>query len=347
MQSSIRLRPPRLHDGGFTVIEVLITLAILVIILVLLLQFMTDLDLAWKSAAADPFAEAQDAFETMSRNLANATLAPYEDYADSNGSFRTNSAFVADHLARRSDLDFVCGPSGGTTGLLSSSGLTTTGSGVFFLAPNGYTQTYAHLGMERLLNAMGYFVEFGDDETTPSFIMPQTHSWRWRLKQILQPSESLQIFANTSSSSWIQQLVSSGTSLSVLAENVITLIVLPERAADDSGPSLAPSFSYDSRDTGNLLTLHQLPPRVTLVLVAMDKPSADRLAAQNGSSAPQLVPNGLFQEPAQTNAVQQVTQLNTDLATLDNSLTAQKIGHRIFQREILLPSSDWSNTPSP
>jgi uncharacterized protein (TIGR02599 family) len=137
---------------------------------------------------------------------------------------------------------------------------------------------------------------------------------------------------------WIQSLTLSGAPLSVVAENVVALIVLPDRAADDSGSALAPAFSYDSRDTTNKLTLNQLPPRLLLALVAIDQTSAIRLAAQNGSSAPPLVAATLFQQAA---------QLNADLATLDSSLTAQKIGHRIFQREILLPSSCWSDVPSP
>jgi uncharacterized protein (TIGR02599 family) len=183
-------------------------------------------------------------------------------------------------------------------------------------------------------------VEFGDDDTAPGFI--QAHCWRWRLKEIVQPAEALQIFATTTSTAWIQQLVppqaASSAPIPVLAENVITLIVLPERAASDSGPALAPAFSHDSRDTSNLLTLHQMPPRARLVLVAMDAISAQLLAAQNGTNAPRLVSATLFQQAA---------QLDADLATLDNALTAQKIGHRIFQREILLTSSAWSNTPSP
>jgi uncharacterized protein (TIGR02599 family) len=338
MRLFFRLRRPWRPKQAFTLLEALITLAVLLVIMVAVVQFMTEVDRAWKSAAADPFAEAQDAFETVGKNLASATLAPYEDYADSSGAFRTNTAFVPDHPARRSDLDFVCGPSSGTGGLLTASGRTTTGSGVFFLAPNGYTQTYAHTGMEHLLNAMGYFVEFGDDDSAPGFVLLQTHSWRWRLKQVLQPAESLQIFTTGSSSAWIQQIIPTGVSVPVLAENVVTLLILPERAADDSGPALAPAFGYDSRDPGNRLTLHQLPSRLRLVLVAMDQTSAMRLAAENGSNPPPLVSATLFQQAA---------QLDADLATLDHSLTAQKIGHRIFQREILLPSSNWSNTPSP
>lgn len=328
----------RHHNRGFTLLEVLITLAILLVVMVAVMQFMTDVDQGWKSAAADPFAEAQDAFETMAKNLASATLAPYQDYADGSGAFRTSAAFVPDHLARRSDLDFVCGPDAGTNGLLKSSGRITSGSGVFFLAPIGYTHAYTHTGMEHLLNAMGYFVEFGDDDTAPGFVLQQTHRWRWRLKQILQPAESLQIFATTTTSAWIQQIVPPGASIPVLAENVVTLIVLPERAASDSGPELAPAFSYDSRDAGSPLTLHQLPPRLWLILVVIDPTSAQRLADQNGSNPPQLVSAKLFQQAA---------QLSGDLANLDNTLTAQKIGHRIFQREILLPSSNWSNVSLP
>jgi uncharacterized protein (TIGR02599 family) len=315
-----------------------ITLAIMMLLMLAIARFMTVVQQAWGSAAIDPFAEAQDAFETVARNLASATLEPYVDYADNTGAFRTSAAFVPNHTARRSDLDFVCGPSAGTGGLLASSGRTTTGSSVFFLEPKGYTQTDAHAGMEHLLNAVGYFVEFGDDDTAPAFVLAQSHSWRWRLKQIVQPSESLQIFATTTSSAWIQNLVPTGSAIPVLAENVVSLIVLPERAASDSGAALAPAFSYDSRDASNRLTLHQLPPRLRIVLVAIDAASASLLATKNGSSAPQLISPTLFQQAA---------QLDTDLATLDDSLTAQKIRHRIFQREILLPSSNWSDTPSP
>lgn len=321
----------------------MVTLAVLLIILVVLMQFLGDVDRVWKSAAVDPFAEAEDAFATMTQNLAAATLEPYQDYANSSGAFRASLDFIPDHLARRSDLDFVCGPSSGANGLLTAGGRTTTGSGVLFLAPQGYTQTYAHTNMGLLLNAIGYFVEFGNDDTAPAFVLTSAPCWRWRLKQVRQPAESLQIFTFTASSpwnlsAWIQQVVPSGAPVPVLAENIVTLIILPERAANDSGTALAADFRYDSRDAGNSLTLHQLPPRLRVVLVAMDAASAQLLASQYSSKPPPLVGADLFQQAA---------RLDADLAVLDNSLTAQKIGHRIFQREISLPSSAWSNTPSP
>ena len=101
--------------SGVTLLELLATLAVLMLIMVAIVQFVVEVERTWKSAAADPFAEAETAFETVAQNLASATLEPYQDYADHSGAFRTAStaAFVPDHLARRSDLDFVCGPCGG------------------------------------------------------------------------------------------------------------------------------------------------------------------------------------------------------------------------------------------
>jgi uncharacterized protein (TIGR02599 family) len=342
MRSSTRLRAKCRSKAspGFTLLETLITVTILAAILVSLAQLVAGVSHNSDAAAEDPYEEAQEAFETMSANLATATLASYQDYADSTGAFRTagSASFVPDHLARRSDLDFVCGPASGANGLLAASHLTTAGSSVFFLAPNGYTQTWAHQGLGHLLNAMGYYVEFGTDDAAPSFIPLPSRRWRWRLKQIEQPAESLQVFANPTSAQWLGALVPSGSEAPVLAENVITLVVLPERDATDTGADLAPAYSYDSRDTTNRLTLHQLPPRLRLAIVAIDPVIAERFAAQDGSTPPQLVPANLFQQD---------TQLDADLATLDSSLTAQKINPRIFQREISLTSSAWSDTPSP
>jgi len=332
-------RPFSGPEAAFSLLEILVTCVIVIAIMVAILQVVTNVQRSWQSASVDSFAEAEDAFSTLTQNLAAATLEPYQDFADSSGTFRTNSAaaFVPDHLARRSDLDFICGPTSGTNGLLTASGRTTAGCGVFFLAPEGYTQTETNTGMGRLLNAMGYFVEFGNDNDAPSFLLPTVQRWRWRLKQVRQPTESLQIYALTSSSTWVQQIVSSGATTPALAENIIALVVLPVRAASDSGTALSQDFRYDSRDATNPLTRHQLPARLRVAFMAIDEASAQILANQNGSNPPALVAAALFQK---------ATQLDIDLASLDRTLTAQKINHRLFQREILLPAAAWSNTSS-
>ena len=60
------------------------------------------------------------------------------------------------------------------------------------------------------------------------------------------------------------------------------------------------------------------------------------MAAQDGPAPPVLVSPALFQDAA---------NLDSDVAVLDGSLTAAKIRHRIYQREIELPGSAFSNTP--
>jgi uncharacterized protein (TIGR02599 family) len=325
---------PRTSRRSFTLLEVLVTLAALMVILVVLAKAMDGADYVWKSGATDPFAAAQDAFETVASRLADATLETYTDYADASGNFPTNTAFVADHPARRSDLAFACGPS---SSLLASSHRTAAGCAVFFTATEGVTQSYANQGLGHLLNDLGYFVEFGDDTSEPAFLLT-AHRYRWRLRQVEQPSETLQVYSASSSTAWIQQLVPTTTAIPMLAENVIALIVLPDRYASDTGAALSPAYGYDSRNTANTVTLNQLPPRLVLALVAIDELSAERLAQQNGASAPALVAANLFQQGTPP-------QLTQDLATLDASLTSQKIGHRIFRREIQLPSTAWSNTP--
>ena len=324
-------------EAGFTLLEVFATLVVLMLALTALAQFMAGVEQSWRSAATDPFVDAAAAFETVTQNLSVATLDPYQDYADATGAFHTNSAaaFTPDHLARRSDLAFVCGPSGGANGLLASTGRTTATTSIFFVEPAGQTQLYAQSGLDHLDNALGYFIEFGGDANVPSFFTGAARE-RWRLKQVAQPSESLQVFASTTSAPWILQLAGSSATSSILAENVIALVVLPERAATDSGAPIAPAYTYDSRGATNTLTLAQLPPRVRVVLAAIDEASAETLAAANGSAPPPLVSGSLFQD---------ATKIDADVTALDASLTAAKINHRIFQRDISITTSAWSDTP--
>ena len=329
----------RLRPAAFTLIEVLVTLALLLLVLATLLQFMTNADQVWKTAAVDPFADAESAFESISNHAAGATLETYQDYADKTGAFRTagsSANFAPDHLARRSDLAFVCGPGSGPGGWLASSGRTTIGSCLFFVAPQGYTQTDSHEGLGHLLNALGYFVEFSDEQDVPAFILPATHRWRWRLKEVVQPSESLGIYNATDSLSWIQPMVQPAAPVSVLAENVAALIALPEGPAINPA-ALPANYEYDSRDSGDPLTRHQLPARLKLALVAIDEASALLAANQNGATPPGFIAPNLFTSAANFAA---------DVTTLDANLTAQKIHHRIFQRDILLPAAAWTDTLS-
>ena len=324
-----RARPPR---AGFTLLEVFATLTVLMLAITALVQFMDSVDQSWRATVSDPFAEAASAFAVVTQHLEMATLDPYRDYVDATGAYRTSpdAPFTPYQLARRSDLDFVCGPG---ASLLGSTGRITAGSGVFFAGPAGQTQVYAQAGLDHLFNALGYFVEFGADVNRAAFSNAAPRL-RWRLKQIAQPSEALQIFSNSTSAPWITQLAGPAATPAILAENVIALVVLPERKPGDA--TLAPGYGYDSRDTTDALTFAQVPARLRVMLAAIDEASAQGLAAADGSTSPALVPSGDFQD---------ATKMDTDIAALDASLTAAKINHHIFQRDLAIATAAWSDTP--
>jgi uncharacterized protein (TIGR02599 family) len=326
----LRRNSPRQARAGWTLLEVFVTLAVLIVAFTVLAEFMGSVDQTWRTTVTDPFAEAASAFTTVTQHLEVATLDPYRDYVDAGGAFRASpgAAFTPCQLARRSDLDFVCGPT-----LLGTTGRITAADGIFFAEPTGQTQTDAQEGLDHLVNALGYFVEFGSDSNGPS-LLSAAPRLRWRLRQIAQPSESLQIFGSATSAPWIAQLAGPNATPAILAENIIALVVLPERTPGDF--TLAPAYAYDSRDASNALTFAQLPPRVRVMLAAIDEASAQRLAAVNGTAAPALLPPGAFQQAA---------NMDADIAALDSSLTAAKINHRIFQRDLAITTAAWSTTP--
>ena len=271
-----RRKVGRKRRAGFTLLEVFATLVVLLLALTALMQFMDSVDQSWRTAASDPFAEAESAFAQVTQHLEVATLDPYRDYVDASGAFRASPDRAVHALptcaALRSRFRLRAGCDAARRARAARRRATACSS----RRPAGQTQIDAQAGLDHLLNALGYFVEFGADANGPSFLGAAPRL-RWRLKQIAQPSESLQIFSSTTSAPWIAQLAGPTATPAILAENVIALVVLPERTPGDA--TLAPTYSYDSRDTTNTLTLAQLPPRVRVVLVAIDEASAQQLAA--------------------------------------------------------------------
>src|SRR5690606_20124443 len=119
----------------------------------------------------------------------------------------------------------------------------------------------------------------------------------------------------------------------VLAENILALVVLPRRSqSDDSNASsLTDDYEYDTRNISFAAGLHQLPPVVEIVLVAMDEPSAQRVCLTD--TAPDFGLGTLFQD---------VADLEQDLAALGDTLNGQKISHRIFRTKLALRGAKWS-----
>jgi uncharacterized protein (TIGR02599 family) len=341
---------------------------------------------AWQNTTGkiEGFRDARSAFETVTRTISQATLNTYYDYVNANGQFRgaNDTAFQPDHYARQSDLQIVSGPAG----TLLSSGLgayTATGHAIFFFSPlgiiaNADTSTTSSTGLGRTsdgLNVCGFYVLYGADPTIPSFLSSIPTRYRYRLMQLVQPTEYLSIFAPGSgangtgygTSAWFLNAVTGDigattpVSNSVLAENVVALILLPKLAARDetaggyNDASLAPAYSYDSSTVGAgkpqlsngeattpaLSSMNQLPPDILVTMVVIDEASAVKLG--NTTSPPALSKGAPFTD---------ATQLTTDLATLENNLGAISgnaagnripLKFRVFQSEVAVQGAKWSS----
>jgi uncharacterized protein (TIGR02599 family) len=227
------------------------------------------------------------------------------------------------------------------------------GQAIFFQTPAGESgKTYGALN--ELLNACGYFVQFGSDSSAdslsgrPSFLDSEKVplKYRYRLMELSQPSEQLKIYDPASGiTDWVTApLTKSPPLIREIAENVIALIVLPkkpdweEKQDDARGVArIGANYEYDSRTPWNggtqPIVMNQLPPLLEVVMIAIDEVSANRLQGQSTTPPDLGVSGGLFQK---------AEKLNADLATLEKSLQEKRLNYRIYQTEIPLRGSRWS-----
>jgi len=283
------------RPSGFSLLEIIVSTAIIGIVLVAIGEAMGTMQNTWARvrSKADMFRPLRTAADTMNRRIALATLesrwVTEENAADGN---------PTGAMVRESDLHFVSGPALQLTG----SGGLLAGHGLFFQAPFGVDQqrrsesesnSYDRLG--HLLNAWGYFVEYGPEPGPRPGFMTQASSGRrddrrrFRLMEYRQPTEELAVFSagtnndgqpeiqtasgESSIRKWLRKPLQPGASLeerriSILAENIVALVVRPlaggtldELARTDAGAQydLAADMQYDTRrhqyDTSTLAQL--------------------------------------------------------------------------------------------
>lgn len=285
------------------------------LILTMLLGVISQTSAVTQSASQkiSAFQGARAAFDIIARNVSQATLNAYWDYDKLPSPTR---------YLRKSELHFLIG----NAGVSPFPGTPGSGQAMFFQAPSGLTEDSAQYGgLETLLNAMGYFVEYRQQEDLPPPFAATDPVYRYRLMQAIQPTENLAVYDGTTGDVWIDDVADEA---SPIAENVICLIVWPRRSPEDDpdGLALSTDFAYDSRldalanpqpDTAN-----QLPPTVQLTIVAIDEKSAARLCV--GSTPPGEIANalrGLFQSASSYTA---------DLETLEEKLATERINFRTF-----------------
>ena len=316
--------PSRIRSKhGFTILEMLVAMTVLVLLLALMLNVLnqTTSTIRRSTAQAVAFTSARSAFDLVTRHLAQASLNPYWDY---------DSATNPTRYLRQSDLHFV---------VRQNTQDSRYGQEVFFQAPGGFSRSSSYQSASGLLSACGYRVVFGSDDSFRA-TATSTPRWRYRLMQSLQPAEKLQVFDNTTVSNpqWIQSAVA--TELPV-AENIIAMIVWPRLSTgeDPAGTKLSDNYQYNSRENAAAKpqpsTANQLPPTVQVTLIAISEAAAARLDTGSASAPPEI-------QSALDGKFIQVSQYQSDLDDVTTALSNKGIAYQIFNISVVMKESKWS-----
>ena len=203
-----RFSPTSVH--GFTLVELLVSTAILAGLMVLLLNTVDQTQRVWSraTAKASQFQAARGAFEAMSRRMGQATLNTYWRAYD----VQLTNPKADLKFRRQSELQFLSGPapeifknSSKIKGLWEPIETSYPTHAVFFQAPLGYTEEQDPVqervprfrALDSMLVGCGYFIEYGPDPDRPPFInelksFPE--QYRFRLMELTVPGERLDIF---------------------------------------------------------------------------------------------------------------------------------------------------------
>ena len=137
----------------------------------------------------------------------------------------------------------------------------------------------------------------------------------------------------------------------------MALVLLPklspgDKTAAGSGTSytdssLAPEYTYDTTSPGagrsdpNLDSRSQLPPIVTVTMVAVDEVSFNRYQGSRTTMQTDLGLDMLFQKVGDT---QNPTAggFAQDLQTLEHNLQSDRLAYRVFTTDVGIKSAKWS-----
>lgn len=319
---------------GFTLIEVLVSCAIFVLIIAVITGIINSASSVWvrQRSQSASFEAANAGFLSLTRSLSQAVL-------------NTSWQVTNNQYGRSSDLHFIMGPATDVLGQASAAEF--PGSAIFFQAPLGRpsrsgVNSAPLRRLPNLLNGLGYFVRFDEGPAIPAFLnlnqlVKPRH--RYRLYEWIQPTEEFSVYHSpggsiTSQRAWFRTDVAAMRHASVLAENVIGLILLAE--CPESNGDIVPVYDYDSRDATQSLSLNQLPPRIRVLMAVIDEASARRLAEASGTNEPPVYPDASwFQNPA---------EFANDLGRWEEKLKAiqPSVDYRFFTATVIIQNAKWS-----
>jgi uncharacterized protein (TIGR02599 family) len=272
----------------------------------------------------------------LSQKISLATLNTYYAYDN----FRT-PAQPPKRYVRLSDLQFLIQANVRNPGC---------GQEIYFASPLSFSTAQPIGGLQNLLNACGYFVQYNnDDPFRPSPV--ETPKWRYRLMQGFERTENLKVFkidptrwAGSSPGGglpWLETICNDPGSVRAnvtpVADNVIALILRPQ---DPSGTVLSSDYTYDSAPasvmpTSQPLTENQLPPVIQLTVITIDEASATRIDTRTATE-PSEIKNALSGRFTKT------AEYAQDLEEVGKALTNAGVAYRVFNTSIPMREAKWS-----
>ena len=363
-------------NSGFTLVEMLVSLAVLTILVLILTNLISGLRnaISETSSQIGQFQQSRDAFEVMTRRIGQATLNGYDDQDPLLTG--TNSK----RYVRASELRFIT--SGSADALIGGTG-TYVGGAIFFHAPLGYTlasgTSTAYAGLVNLINTCGYYLQWDSDQKIRPAFLPTTipNRYRMRLMELVEPSEYLTVYkytsntSGTTSSSWSYNTNSTngkawfqapltasyGPPVHAIAENVVFLAFLPMvapqnaqkppgGAADGTSTDLSSDYGYDSSPIGgsspNLDIQNKLPPMVYIMMITADEKSFARYEASRADKtadpSSDLGLTNILADASYTGRMGTPgsNPPNGDVNTVTRALAAHHIDYRVFTASVPL-----------
>lgn len=361
----------RLARQGFTLVELLVAMAVLSLILTLVVDIVSRTQNAIGQAKerAESFQEARAAFDTLTSTMSRASM-------DATWGYHMGTNVNNSYFKRESDLHFVLGPN---SNLLPDN--QEVSQAIFFQAPLGFSGNVTNPNggdsvsdqlnyADEILNCWGYYISYGSDlEQRPDFlaqgsaVLINPERKRFRLMEFRLPAEQSKLYSmelssadQQSSRGWFLGPFQDGTTLAdhstPVAENVLAMILIPHsitHASKTVGDTTSeftpePDYSYNSRqfqwDAANAKakrTRHQLPGMIQAILIVSDEASYQRF--ENSMSTPDAaaedirnVFRGKFQNYAQHEA---------EMLAVEAALNQRKLNYKVFSSAVAMRGAKW------
>lgn len=366
---------------AFTLVELLVAVAVLFLVMIVLLQLTGGVAQIWKSSTGkiSAFQSGRAAFTTVSRTLGRATLNTYNDYVDASGNYR-NASNAADfspaQFARASELQFLCGPTAQI--VPGAQAVRNPGGTIFFQVPMGETDQSDLKNLEHTVNSTGFYIQYGspDDSIVPDWLKPLIgETKRFRLIQFVDPTEDANgIYSSTASPNydltWLQAFKTPVNAASqprarVLAEDIPLIIFRPRLAPGDeqavagrlggagTGSVLCPNYQYDSRawqpgyPNGQRVKAASAPTERAKIMQNQVPPIVDiAMVCLDRNSLSRLDlsgdnPPAVLQVPG--SLFTDSARLESDLEAYGKQLSDAGIRYRIFRTSVPIQGAKWSN----